>query len=43
MVFLSIANDENHLIGVAIGAIPFLIGLALLLYAYRLAPRPQQQ
>ncbi|HEY3989903.1 MAG TPA: hypothetical protein VGM02_11430 [Acidobacteriaceae bacterium] len=43
MIFLSIANDDNHLLGVGIGAIPFLIGLALLLYAYRLAPRPQQQ
>ncbi len=38
-VFLAIANDDNHLIGVGIGAIPFLIGLAMLFYAYRMAPK----
>lgn len=42
MVFLGIANEENHMIGVGIGAIPFLIGCALLLYAYRLAEKPPQ-
>jgi hypothetical protein len=42
MIFLGIANNDNHLIGVAIGAVPLMVGLALLLYAYRLAPRPQQ-
>jgi hypothetical protein len=43
MVFLGIADSDNHLIGVTIGMIPSLVGLALLLYAYRFAPRPQQQ
>jgi hypothetical protein len=42
MIFLGIANDDNHLIGVAIGVVPLMVGLALLVYAYRLAPRPQQ-
>lgn len=39
MAFLAIANDDNHLIGIGIGAIPFLIGLAMLFYAYRMAPK----
>lgn len=43
MIFLGIAVDDNHLIGVAIGIIPFMVGLALLLYAYRLAPRAQRE
>jgi hypothetical protein len=44
MIFLGIANDENHLVGVAIGIVPLMVGLALLLYAYRLAPpEPLQQ
>jgi hypothetical protein len=43
MIFLGIANDDNHLIGVAIGIIPFFVGLALLLYAYRLAPKSQRE
>jgi hypothetical protein len=43
MIFLGIANDDNHLIGVAIGIIPFMVGLALLLYAYRLAPKSQPE
>ncbi len=42
MIFLGIANDDNHLIGVAIGVVPLMVGLALLIYAYRLAPRPQE-
>jgi hypothetical protein len=41
MIFLGIANYE-HLVGVAIGIVPLMVGLALLLYAYRLAPRQQQ-
>lgn len=43
MIFLGIANDDNHLIGIAIGIIPFVVGLALLLYAYRLAPKSQPE
>ena len=43
MIFLGIAVDDNHLIGVAIGIIPFVVGLALLLYAYRLAPRLREE
>jgi hypothetical protein len=43
MIFLGIANDDNHLIGVAIGIVPLMVGLALLLYAYRLAAKPQLQ
>jgi hypothetical protein len=43
MIFLGIANDENHLIGVAIGIIPLVVGIALLLYAYRLAPKSQPE
>ena len=43
MIFLGIATDENHLIGVAIGIIPLVVGLALLLYAYRLAPKSQRE
>jgi hypothetical protein len=39
MIFLGIANDDSHLIGVAIGVVPLMVGLALLIYAYRLAPR----
>ena len=39
MIFLGIANDDSHLIGVAIGVVPLMVGLALLLYAYRLAPK----
>lgn len=39
MIFLGIANDDNHLIGVAIGIVPLMVGLALLLYAYRLSPK----
>lgn len=39
MIFLGIANDNNHLIGVAIGIVPLMVGLALLLYAYRLSPK----
>jgi hypothetical protein len=39
MIFLGIANDDNHLIGVGIGIVPLMVGLALLLYAYRLSPR----
>jgi hypothetical protein len=42
MIFLGIANDDNHLIGVAIGVVPLMVGLALLLYAYRFAPKSQQ-
>jgi hypothetical protein len=42
MIFLGIANEDNHLIGVSIGVVPLMVGLALLVYAYRLAPRPQQ-
>jgi hypothetical protein len=41
MIFLGIANDESHLIGVAIGVVPLMVGMALLIYAYRLAPREQ--
>lgn len=44
MIFLGIATDENeHWIGIAIGIIPFVVGIALLLYAYRLAPRSQRE
>jgi hypothetical protein len=43
MIFLGIANDDNHLIGVAIGIVPMMVGIALLIYAYRLAPKQQQQ
>lgn len=43
MIFLGIANDDSHLIGIAIGVIPFVVGLALLLYAYRLAPKSQPE
>lgn len=43
MVFLGIATDENHWIGIGIGIIPFVVGIALLLYAYWLAPRSQRQ
>jgi hypothetical protein len=43
MIFLGIANDDNHLIGVAIGIVPLMVGIALLIYAYRLAPKQQQQ
>ncbi len=39
MIFIGIANDDNHLIGVAIGIVPLMVGLAMLLYAYRLSPR----
>jgi hypothetical protein len=39
MIFLGIANHDNHLIGVAIGIVPLMVGLALLLYAYRLSPK----
>jgi hypothetical protein len=39
MIFLGIANDDNHLIGVGIGIVPLMVGLALLLYAYRLSPK----
>jgi hypothetical protein len=39
MIFLGIANDDSHLIGVAIGVVPLMVGLALLIYAYRLAPK----
>jgi hypothetical protein len=42
MIFLGIANDDNHLIGVAIGIVPLMVGIALLIYAYRLAPKQQQ-
>jgi hypothetical protein len=41
MIFLGIAVEENHQLGVAIGVIPFLVGIALLLYAYRLGRTPQ--
>jgi hypothetical protein len=41
MVFLGVANAENHLLGISIGLIPFLIGVALLIYAFLLAERPQ--
>lgn len=43
MIFLGMVNDDNHLIGVAIGIIPFFVGIALLLYAYRLAPKSQPE
>jgi hypothetical protein len=39
MTFLGIANDDGHLIGVAIGVVPLMVGIALLVYAYRLAPK----
>jgi hypothetical protein len=39
MIFLGIANDDSHLIGVAIGVVPLMVGIALLVYAYRLAPK----
>ncbi len=39
MIFLGIANDDNHLVGVAIGIVPLMVGPALLLYAYRLSPK----
>jgi hypothetical protein len=41
MIFLGIANDDNHLIGVAIGIVPLMVGIALLIYAYRLASKQQ--
>lgn len=41
MIFLGIAVEDNHPLGVAIGAIPFFVGAALLVYAYRLARAPQ--
>jgi hypothetical protein len=37
MIFLGIAVEDNHQLGIAIGVIPFLVGIALLVYAYRLA------
>lgn len=39
MIFFGIANDENYLIGVAIDVVPLMTGIALLVYAYRLAPK----
>lgn len=42
MIFLGIAVEDNHQLGVAIGVIPFMVGLALLVYAYRLARTPLQ-
>ena len=42
MIFLGVANDDNHMIGVAIGVVPLMVGIALLIYAYRLAPKQQQ-
>lgn len=39
MIFLGIANDDNHLVGVAIGIVPLMVGPTLLLYAYRLSPK----
>jgi hypothetical protein len=42
MIFLGIAVDDNHLLGVAIGVVPFMVGIAQLVYAYRLAPKTQQ-
>lgn len=41
MIFLGIATDDNHMIGVAIGIVPLMVGLALLLYAYRLSPKSE--
>jgi hypothetical protein len=41
MIFLGVAVDDNHPLGIAIGSIPFLVGAALLVYAYRLARAPQ--
>ena len=40
MLFLGI-GDDNHLEGASIGVVPFLVGVALLLYVYRLASKPQ--
>jgi hypothetical protein len=40
MLFLGIANG-NHVEGMSIGIVPLLVGIALLLYAYLLAPKPQ--
>ena len=37
-----IANDDNHLVGVAIGIVPLMVGIALLIYAYRFAPKERQ-
>ena len=39
MIFLGLVAGDNHLIGVAIGSMPLMVGLALLLYVYRLAPK----
>jgi hypothetical protein len=39
MIFLGIVNDDGHLVGVAIGVVPLMVGIALLVYAYRLAPK----
>jgi hypothetical protein len=41
MLFLGIANG-NHVEGMSIGIVPLLVGIALLLYAYLLAPKPQR-
>ena len=41
MIFLGIAVEDNHQLGIAIGVIPFLVGVALLVYAYRLGRLPQ--
>jgi hypothetical protein len=37
-----IANDDNHLVGVAIGIVPLMVGIALMIYAYRFAPKERQ-
>ncbi|MCU1313817.1 MAG: hypothetical protein JWM54_1574 [Acidobacteriaceae bacterium] len=39
MIFLGLVAGDNHLIGVAIGSMPLMVGFALLLYVYRLAPK----
>ena len=33
MIFLGITNDDSHLIGVAIGVVPLMVGIALLVAA----------
>lgn len=40
-IFLGIAVDGNHALGASIGGIPLLVGAALLVYSYRLAPKLQ--
>lgn len=43
MAFLGALARDNHLAGALLGVIPFMVGIALLVYAYLMAPKDPER